>query len=742
MRSLLWLAGVLLAVWVPPALLPAWPWLLAVIPVTLVWRRTRAGWLLIAGCVYAHHAIVQVQAPAIADGERRLLLARIDSLPARGDGGWQFDAEVSFPRMPQQPAQRMRLTMPGDASPQVGELWQLAVQFSTPPSAAAARALLRDHISSTGRVRAGPLNRSEAAPASGLDQLRARVATQINARVVDPAAAALLAALAVGATGDVSRQQWQVFSATGITHLVAISGMHVTFFAMMSMALARWLWRRIPWFALRVRRESFAAGTGVLLALGYALLSGFSVPAQRTVVMLAAFLLVRECARASRPAWSVGAALVAVLLYDPLAVLSAGFWLSFAAVAAIVLIAGARLQPAAPLIAAAQLQWLVTLALLPVTLLLFGSFSAVGVLANALAIPVFTFLLVPPVLLATAGYLLPAAPAHWCADQLVDLAAAVAGWLWPLLAQGAQLPGAVWFAWAPLSWYLLALPALLLALAPWTPALRVAGLIALGSVFLLREPRPATGELWLDMLDVGASSAVVLRTRHHLLLYGSGEKYGSGGRAFEAAVLPLLRRSGYGMVDLWLPGPLGRDQQAALASAAAVVQLKRIEVASETDPPPELARCQPRHWQWDGIQFSVATSPARRGCVLLAAVNGRGVQLASETGRGDADVAADGQQDLPPPAVLILPRAASAAAMHRPAAGSVLLATVSSVEWNSAAWRRLRRKYSDEGLAVLATASEGDMQLRMDAEGQVRRPMTARRLLELAGSVFGYDSGS
>ncbi len=598
------------------------------------------------------------------------------------------------------------------------------------------RALLRDHVSSMARIIPGPLNHREQDASWSIDQLRAKVAVRINERVADPSAAALLAALAVGVTGEVSALQWRVFNATGITHLVAISGMHVTFFAMLSMALARILWRRIPVVARRLRRETFAAGTGVVLALAYALLSGFSVPAQRTVVMLAAFLLLRECARASRPAWSVATALTVVLLYDPLAALSAGFWLSFAAVAAIVLLAGARLQPAAALPAAAQVQGLVTLALLPATLAIFGSFSAIGVLANALAIPAFTFLLVPPVLLATAGYLLPGTVAQWGADQLIDLAAAVATVLWPVLTRCAEVAGAVWTAAAPAGWYLVALPALFAGAHAGYRGLRFAALGALCGVFLLREPRPAQGELWLDVLDVGASSAVLLRTSQHLVIYGTGEKFGSAGRSFDSQVLPQLRRSGYRSVDLWLAGSLGRDVQAALLRAAALLPLQRIEMAAGSAPPPELAVCGPRSWRWDGIEFSVVTHSSARGCVLRAAIGGRWLELASETGRAD-DAPLPHSDDTQ---VLLLPRSASAAAQRKPGPGTLLLASVSPAEWQSASWLRLRRQWADDGLAVLATAAEGSLQLHITADGQVRRPLTAGRLLEVVASVFGYHS--
>lgn len=556
-------------------------------------------------------------APLPETEDRVLVAVQVDSVPAQGERGWVFEGMASFPRHPGWAARRLRFQLPASApAPHTGEQWQYAARLEAPADAGGRRAMLRDHISGHARVADGDLTLKMASGSSGIDALRARLAHRIADRVADPSASALLAALAVGVTGDVSSRQWQVFNATGITHLVAISGMHVTFFAMLSMAAARRLWRcgagRIP----MLRRESFAAAVGVVLALLYALLSGFSVPAQRTVVMLAAFLLLRERARCSRPAWSIAAALVVVLLYDPMAVLGAGFWLSFIAVAAIVLLAGGRIGEAAPLRGAAGVQWLVTVALLPATVAIFGSFSAIGMLANALAIPVFTFLLVPPVLLATACFMLPLPGAAWCGDKLVDLAGLAAGYLWPFLSWCAALPGALWKTQVPWSWYALAIPLALLALLPLAWTVRGLALALLGSAFLLRDPRPATGELWVDSLGEGRSQVILLRTAGRLVLWGSGESFGSAGRGFERKVEPRLRAAGYPRVDLWLPGNLTRDVQAALRLGQALLPVKEVWLPPARAAPPEMQTCAAQRWQWDGLEFEAAPRNAGRGCVL------------------------------------------------------------------------------------------------------------------------------
>jgi competence protein ComEC len=620
-RSLLLLAGILVALWMPPAHQPLLGWCLLALGLPLLaWRRVRPVLLAVAGAAGALLIVRQVTAPpALEAGERVLVHARVLDIPAVDESGWQFDAQIRFARHPEWPAQRWRLRLPAAMKgPAAGELWQYAVRFDPPRDAAERRMLLRARIGAQARLVEGAFNERLEPAGRSVDGLRAWLARRIGDRVADPAAAALLPALAVGVTGDVSARQWQVFNATGITHLVAISGMHVTFFAMLCMAGARRLWPLLATLPAMPRRERFAAIVGITLAACYALLSGFSVPAQRTVVMLAAWVVARQCQRCCQPAWSVAAALVAVLVFDPLAALSAGFWLSFLAVAAIVLLEGVRILPGAPLRIAIRVQWLVTIVLLPVTVSIFGSFSAVGLLANALAIPVFTLALVPVVLLATACYLVPGVLAGWCGDRLVDLATLLAQWLWPFLSWCADLPAALWRIDAPASWFLLAAPAVLLAVLPLARVPRILALGLLGAVFLLRDPRPRTGELWIDVPDAGRSGAVMLRTRGSLMLWGTGESFGARGRAFSRHVQPLLRSSGYGALDLWLPGSLSRDVQAALALGVTTMPVRRVLLPPARGVPPEMQPCVPMHWEQDGVAFDLQPSADGRACSLRA----------------------------------------------------------------------------------------------------------------------------
>ena len=718
MNALCLLGGVLLALWTPAALQPP-AWMLCPLAPLLLFRSCRrATIIVVAGFLYAQYSAGKVlDAPHDCD-ERRLVEAQVQTIPAATDSGWQFDALVWTPERSGGAGLRVRLDFPAPIPPRAGEKWQLLVQFAAadgPGREAQRRNLLRDRISARARVRDSPLNRRLAESPWSIDVLRERVAKRIVQRVPDPAAAGLLAALAVGVTGDVSTSQWRVFNATGITHLVAISGMHVTFFAMLCMSLARFVWRRWPGATVPLRRESFAASVGVLLAFAYALLSGFSVPAQRTAVMLAAFLILRCCGRTGSPSWSVGAAIIAVLLFDPLAALSSGFWLSFCAVAAIIFLAGGRLMVPVSWRAAVHVQWVVTVALLPFTILLFGSFSLLGPLVNAIAIPVFTFALVPPLLVATALYLCPGAIPGIIADRLIDLTGWVAATGWPSLAHSADWKLALIGAEPGLWWFCLALPAAAAVLLPLPRALRLvaAGLVC--SAFLSRSARPAAGELEITALDVGASRAVLLRTARHQLLLGSGESFGGGGRRFESQVLPELLRGGYRRLDLLVLDRADRDSLQAVLRAAARLRLRGVITGDTGRLTPELAPCVARHWQWDGVEFS--QHPQQRGCWVSARAGTHTFLAAPERLEG---APADHEVQ-----VLLMPRAArdAAALLSQVTPSAVILASLSGNDWHSDAWRRLRAQ--PDAAAVLATAAEGSLRvmLRPQSPPDVHRLM-------------------
>jgi competence protein ComEC len=693
------LAGTTLGAMLPP---PIGPWLpligAATVGMAAVVRRAGPALLMVCAAALAHALVVGAVDAQLRCEERVLVQARITGLPARVAPGWRFEAMLRHPRQPGRADVRAMVEMPrGKIQPAVGETWQLLLRYQPVPADAAGgadplRLAVRDRRQASARVLPSPLNRRIGPAATSIDGLRQRVALRIQRRALDPAAGALLAALAVGATGEVTSRQWRDFSATGITHLVAISGAHVTFFALLSMAAVRRLWNVLPGLQHRVRRERLAGLAGLVLALAYALLSGFSVPAQRTLLMLAAFVLWRESGRASRPCWSLAVAMCAVLAIDPLAILGAGFWLSFAAVAAILLLPGSRLGEEGSLRSGARVQAAVSLALLPLTVLLFGSFSFSGLLVNAGAIPLFGFVLVPGALLATLAYLLPGEVPRMAGDLLIDCAGAVASLLLPLLARAAQWSASSWLGAMPLPQLLLTAISVACGLLPLRPSVRVA---AIGLAFsgLVATPRaPPAGTAELDVLGAGAGTSVVVTTASHRLVFGTGEVHGGDGRRFRARVVDRLQREGGPVPGILVTGRARAERLAAATAAAA--RWPGIVIVGEraTQPlPPELVECDARRWQWDEVGFELLSATPGRGCALrIATPDGSALLTLDVDGPGWDALQARGTRDR----FVLLPLAAG----HLAAADGSDAAGGGDAAGGAGAWLLGQRQHSATGL--------------------------------------------
>ena len=540
---------------------------------------------------------------------------------------------------------------------QAGQAWSLplrlrpALGLANPGGADAELRWLRQGVGGLASVRRGrdapPAERRPELDRAGawqrLQALRARLRARLYAAMGSHPRAGTLAALALGDQAAVGEAEWQVYRATGVAHLMAVSGLHVGLQAWLAGALAGGLWRRLRWrglpLPLRLPAPWPVGAARALGALGYAMLAGFGVPAQRAVLMLVVALALRLCAR--RLAWAqvLGAALCAVLLWDPWAIAQPGIWLSFGAVAALLLAepSGSAQEPRGPrprwraawlrLRAAARAQWAVSLALAPLTLVFFQQVSLAAPLANALAIPVVTLGVLP---LAMLGFVLPTP-----LDALAwRLAAGLQDALLLPLGHMAAWPRAQWHAAAPSAPALaLALPAVLALVLPWPWRLRLPGAAALALLLLAPAPRPRQGHLEAWLADVGQGSAIVLRTRRHTLVFDTGPPLGRHAEAGSRVLLPLLRHLGERRLDLVVLSHADADHIAgagALARAypgtpaAGSVRARRLRAlgfASAT-------RCRAgQAWTWDGVRFEwLHPEPRSRlrednagSCVLRAA---------------------------------------------------------------------------------------------------------------------------
>jgi competence protein ComEC len=582
--------------------------------------------------------------PASPDA-RVLLEARILDTPAWAGTEVRFDAEVRVTAGPCDGRLRRARLAWRDAPlvPRAGERWRLLVRlapltdtrnFSGPELA---RVALRDGIHVAGRVLPATLDERLALAPASIDTTRARIASRIRDAVADPDAAALLAALAVGQTDGMSRDQWRVFNATGTTHLVAISGMHVTLFALLAFTAARGAWRWLP-PARGVDRETFAAFAGLAAAGAYALLAGLSVPTQRTWLMLAIFVGTRLAARAVAPArvWSL--ALAVVLVSDPLAPLAAGFWLSFVAVGVLLIMGQSPLWPTPrPLLArlrtALWLQLAVMSLLAPLTIAVFGGISLAGLAMNLVAIPVISFVFVPLTLLGAVvslGAPTLAAPCFRGAGLLYEH-------LWPALVAAADADLALWRVSPPAWWYGIGVIGAALALWRFPLALRATSLAALLPLISAPHRLPPVGSARIEVLDAGRGASILIETRSRLYLFDTGDSWGSDGSRARQIVLPALDVRGRATDELVLPA-LDPDRAAGAALLAAERGVGAIRVGGGW-PGSELPVCDCRDstFETDGVRFErFSAGRDRRYCALRVSAGGHALMIG-----GDLDAAAE-----------------------------------------------------------------------------------------------------
>ena len=489
------------------------------------------------------------------------------------------------------------------------------------------------------------------AVAHPVERLRQSVRDAILRRVQDARLAGVLAALAVGDQAAIERDDWSLYRRTGVAHLMSISGLHVTMFAWMGAAVVAVGWRRSPGLIRRLPAVTAGRWGGLGLAAGYALLAGWGVPAQRTVLMLGFGVLLRSLGL--RWPWLLVllASAVVVTAIDPWAILQPGYWLSFAAVgllmasepvsgqesptgASVVDHAGPEVSSLHRVLALLRgmfrAQAVATIGLAPLSMIFFQQVSVVGFLANLVAIPWVTWMVTP---LALLGMLWPEL---WQAG-----AWAVAG-LHAVLEPLAAWPGAQWTMPAAPAWAMacgLAAAALAVLPLPWR--LRVAAAPLVLPLLWAPVQAPGHGRFEAVVADVGQGTAVLVRTRRHLLLYDAGPQYGLDSDAGVRVLAPLLRARGESAIDLLMLSH--RDIDHVGGAAAVMASTPALALSSSLEPGHPLVagaphqRCDAgQHWEWDGVRFDVlhptaddhrvARKPNAVSCVLRI-VDGAGRAL-------------------------------------------------------------------------------------------------------------------
>ena len=580
----------------------------------------------------------------------------------------------------------------------------------------------------------GPFN-----AAAGLDALRDTMRTHLLSNLSAAPYAGVVVALALGDQNAIADPAWELFRRTGVTHLMSISGLHVTLLGWLVYLLASWLWRRSPSLAQRFPARLVAGWTGLLVSMAYVTLSGFGIPAQRTLFMLLTATLALSLGRLHSTSRVLGAALLLVLLFDPWAVLSVGFWLSFGAVAILLYAGSDRLAPAPWWQTWGRAQWAVTVGLAPILLLLFNQLSLVSPLANGLAIPLISLLAVPLSILAVL------LPWQWPATLAHGVIQVVMEWLHWLDAG----PAIVWNGATPsLGAMLLAAAGVLALLLPRGVPGRWLGLILLLPLMLVKSEQPEMGEFRLQVMDVGQGLATLVSTRNHHLLYDAGPTYASGDDAGARVVVPALHRQGIHHLDGLVISHDDRDHSGGAPAVQASHRPAWLLSSLDGREPGRLSHHgqiildqarQPLHcikgmqWRWDQVQFDVLYPPERyydnpgfndneRSCVVKVSAATGTMLLTGDLGRLGEMTLTDTEASALRADVLVVGHHGSGSSSSKPfiQAVSPHVALISVGRRNPYGHPdpEVLRRFHDAGVRVMRTDRDGAIRMDFAATGQ------------------------
>jgi competence protein ComEC len=685
-------------------------------------------------------AIVEGRLDARYAGDSMLVKARVVDFPR-----WSGSA-VTITLSPLDDArvpERIRVSwFEAPVMPRIGETWELELRLRRPRGALNPGGFdvetwyFREKYHASGYVVAGQRNRLLwAGDAPPLDRFRARFVARAKAAAGSPQTAAVLAALGVGARHLVSRDQWDRFAATGTSHLMAISGLHVGLAALVGFAIVFVAAVLVP-----VRGNHFLAAVllGVVMAGSYALASGLGVPSRRAVIMLLVAAVSVARRRRVDPVAVVAFAAAVVFISDPIATLTPGYHLSFAAVVSLLWLARRRAvirwRAGGPLTRLVSMQVFLLFAMMPLTVLIFGRFAVLATPVNLVAVPVFSLVTVPVTIAAgvigefsdaaSIGLLRIAGLSIGFVDSIIRFAAAVPH----LDGNVAELDGIAWlFLAMPLAWVLL------------PPAWPGRGAAVLGVLALATWKPPAPPEGCFDswVLDVGQGLAVVVGTAKDTTVYDTGMAWRGGGSAAEQVILPFLARRGIDEINRLVVSHADLDHS---GGAGVLLEHAAVGQVFAGEPVPglrALACARGEGWRSGAVRFEFL-HPGRRGradgnnasCVLRVSAGRHSLLLTGDIERPAERELLAARTELGAD-VVVVPHHGSRTSSSPSFVEAVdpMLAVVSAGHANRWGFPEpgVVSRWRSGGASLLSTASDGAVFLRVCAAGGVVDIATERQ---------------
>jgi competence protein ComEC len=604
------------------AWLPAWPWFgVELALAALLWKRlhTRVLLALLVGFSWAHAYALITLPPQLPGNDKVLRLVvsgRVASLPDRSHNPSRFIFEadrIEGLGEPLHGAWRFRISWRDPPEIHAGEAWRLPVRLRAVHGYAAPGAwdyegwLYWQGVRYKGYVVPdGQWLRLPPRPCCRLTRLRASIGDAIDSLPVSAFARGVIRAISIGDKAGLDFDTRELFRVTGTSHLMAISGLHIGLLAGLGIFTVSWLWRRVPGLCARVPARLAGTVAGLFVGTLYAALAGMGLPTQRALIMLAVFALEFLLRRRKSSPHALAAAAILVLLWHPPSIVSAGFWLSFGAVLAI--LAALRWSwGRSAWYQAGQVQLAISLALWPILMVFDMPVSGMAPVVNLVLVPVFGFVVVPFALLGTLVLMMDA---NFGARILGPLGGLL-DWVRLGLDQASQLPlpdlGASGFG-VPEFMVLLVVTGLILS-PPGIP-LRWLALVMLSIIWLPRMPHLSAGEFEVHLLDVGQGLSTLVETRHRTLIFDTGPQYASGFSTAAAVVNPFLARRGRRRIDKLVLSHGDKDHAGGVDFLLQNLDIREVQSGEPQRLGIVAGRCVAgEKWRWDGVDFEFLQPP-------------------------------------------------------------------------------------------------------------------------------------
>ncbi|MFW5451138.1 MAG: DNA internalization-related competence protein ComEC/Rec2 [Methylophagaceae bacterium] len=595
------------------ATLPSSLWLWALLPACslLLFDKSRLLAVFTLGILWALlHAslIINNRLAEQLEGQDIVITGIVDNIPEYQNRRLRFEFKPDQQDNVRLPTKiRLNWYQPLPDSLHSGEHWQLTVRLKRPHGMANPSGfdyeqwLFQQGIGAVGYVRASPDNKRLAATSIySINAIRQSLIQTIETQLNDSRNIGLVQGLTTGVRHNINLEQWQILRLSGTNHLLAISGLHIGLAAAIGFFCLRWIWSRRSQNLLLLPANEAGAIGGFLTALFYAALAGFSLPSQRALIMVATVMLSLLIRRSVSSSHVLAASLLLVLVFDPLAILAAGFWLSFSAVAIILLTSQYRWP--SPRWQWAKIHGLIAFGLTPLLLIFFMQTSLIAPIANFIAVPIVS-LLVVPVLLLSSLFLYLFEPIGILLLQLADIMLSL---LWPILKYLAALPFSHWSGITiPTLYWLPIIVGTLVLLSPKKFPAKWIGLIGLTPLILYSPAKPNDGEVWFSLLDVGQGLATVIQTKNHTLVYDTGPKFSDEFNTGTAVVLPFLQYQGIKHIDTLVISHGDNDH---IGGAIPLIDAITVDTIVSSTPTllPSATSCQAgQSWHWDNVNFSI-----------------------------------------------------------------------------------------------------------------------------------------